>query len=142
MSHTLLKFVVLAALASPLPARADVAFQIVDEVGSPSQKSVSIEQLAPSPAAQVTVPIEQAGAGMAFVPAAMPADPAGNTSLIAQLGLMNTVVIEQPGLFNASLITQGGTGNDCTVFQLSNGNLSVVSQTGSNGFVSVTQGTR
>jgi hypothetical protein len=142
LSQTLLRFAALAAFASPLPARADVAFQIVDPGSSLSQKSVTIDQLAPAGAPLFAVSIEQAGFGMAFVPAAMPVDVGGNVSLIEQLGLLNNVVVEQPGLFNTSLVTQGGTGNDCAVFQSSNGNASVVIQSGSNGFVSVTQGPR
>ena len=142
LTHALLRIAALAALASPLPAHADPAFQIVDPGSSLSQKSVTIDQLPPSPVPLFAASIEQAGARMAFVPATMPADPGGNLSLIEQLGLLNTIVVEQPGSFNTSLVTQGATGNDCRVLQSSNGNVSVVSQTGSNGFVSVTQGAR
>ena len=167
MSHVLVRLFTLAMAVSPLPARAEIALQIVDPASVSGQQVVMVGQLPASVALFHAATIDQAGAGLtnlaptlpqvlaatstanaAFVeqaaglaaPAGAYPDPDGNTSLIERLGLANTATVEQTGLLNTSLIVQGGTANDCTVIQSSNGNASMVSQTGSNGFVSVRQG--
>ena len=169
MSHILARLFTLAIAVSPLPARAEIAFQIVDPASLSGQQAVTIGQLASSAGPLRAAAIDQAGSGLTNLAAVMPQafaatstanaafveqaaglaapagaypDPGGNTSLIERLGLANAATIEQTGLLNASLILQGGIADDCTVIQSSNGNASMVSQTGSNGFVSVTQGGR
>ena len=155
MSHPLVRLFALAVAVSPLPARAEIAFEIVDPASMSGQQAVMVGQLPASATPFLAATIDQAGAGLAnmatnaaFVEQATglaaqvtaSPDPAGNSSLIERLGLANTVTVEQTGLLDTSLIVQGGAGNDCTVIQSSNGNVSMVSQTGSNGFVSVQQG--
>ena len=164
MSHTLVQLFALTVAVSPLPARAEIAFQIVDPASMSGRQAVMVGQLSSSATPFMAAAIDQAGAGSTKVTTAMPQvqaatnaafieqatgpatpftaspDPAGNTSLIERLGLANTANVEQTGLLNASLIVQSGTGNDCTVIQSSNGNVSMVNQTGNNGFVSVRQG--
>lgn len=164
MSHTLVRLFALAVAVSPLTARAEIAFQIVDPTSLSGQQAVMVGQLSSSATPLMAAAIDQAGSGSANLAAAMPQvqvatnaafieqagaratpftaspDPAGNTSLIERLGLANTASVEQTGLLNTSLIVQRGAGNDCTVIQASDGNISIVSQTGSNGFISVRQG--
>ena len=167
MSHILVGLFALAMAVFPLPARAEIAFQIVDPASVSGQQAVVVGQLPASATLFLAAMIDQAGSGLtnlattlpqvlaatstanaAFVeqaaglaaPAGAYPDPGGNTSLIERLGLANAANIEQTGLLNTSLIVQGGMANDCTVIQSANGNASMVSQTGSNGFVSVRQG--
>lgn len=164
MSYTFVRLFALAVAVSPLTARAEIAFQIIDPASVSGEQAVMVGQLSSSATPFLATRIEQAGSGSTKLATAMPQvqaatdaafieqaaglaapfaaspDPAGNTSLIERLGLANTASVEQTGLLNTALIVQGGAGNDCTVNQSSNGNVSMVSQTGTNGFVSVRQG--
>lgn len=145
MSHILVRLFALAMAVSPLPARAEIALQIVDPASVSGQQAVMVGQLPASAALFHAATIDQAGAGLTNLATTL-------QQVLAATSTANAAFVEQAaglaapaGAYpdpngNTSLIVQGGTANDCTVIQSSDGNASTVSQTGSNGFVSVRQG--
>lgn len=142
MLQTLARIAALAALLSPLPARADAAWFASGVASTGSILAANIDQVTLTRGAGAAF-IEQAVAPSTApmsAPATVPADQFGNTSLIERLAFDNTATVLQTGMLNTSVIVQSGSGNDCTVIQSSNGNISTVTQTGTGGLVSVHQG--
>ena len=138
MLHTCLRNLVLTISTSPLAARAKIAGQIVDPVvGIPdhgiAQKSFTIGRLTPYPVPFLGTTINQAGAGMADVTAMSPP---------MLVGANSAIVKQAAGLTSATKGLTDPTGTTSLIERLGLGNTGTIEQTGSGGFVRVTQGAR
>lgn len=140
MSMLVLRIIALAALVSPLAARAG-ALPLPQE--SSALRATTIEQISAPTTLAAMASIDQAGllpAGALGSPVPASASADCNVRSIEVQGEGNSAGAVQTGVFDTAMIMQAGSGNLASVTQASNANFASVTQTGSNNVVTINQG--